>query len=95
MRPATTQCACGVVACSAVIVLRTVRPVLNSSSTSTVVPPTVAHAGSLGYRRWSLACECSSSNGVKGTSASCLVEWRYGEPSASATMWPSPVAVSA
>jgi hypothetical protein len=66
MREATTQCACGLRACSAVIVLITVVPVLSSSSTRIVVPPCRSHSVSVGSRVWSVAWECSSAKPANG-----------------------------
>lgn len=94
----------GYSSCSARIVLSTVLPVENSSSTSTSgsparpLPPPASSVGSSGSSRCEVACECDSSKPPARATPSTgrRVEWRYGAtPSPSATAWPRPVAVSA
>lgn len=94
----TTYRARGKRAWSALIVFRTVRPVENSSSTSTMGPSPERSSRSSGSSRCEVAWLCSSSKPpARSTPATGRrVECRYGASARpSATEWPRPVAVSA
>lgn len=97
-RATTTYRSRGKCACSAVIVFRTVRPVENSSSTSTSGPSPARSARSSGSSRCEVAWLCSSSNPPTCATPATgrRVECRYGASARpSATECPRPVAVSA
>jgi hypothetical protein len=84
--------------CRSRIVLSTVLPVENSSSTSTNGPCPASSPEFSGSSKCDVACEWASSNppAIRTPSTGRRVECRYGaRHNPSATEWPRPVAVSA